>query len=66
MPSPYDQALVDEVAREFIERNGSEAVAVLRQHAEISDGLADKHSAKAWQDIADAAKRLLGRIGRRD
>ena len=58
-----DQALVEKVAREFVERNGSKAVEVLRERAEIADGLADERSAEAWLDIANAAKRLLGQIG---
>jgi hypothetical protein len=60
MPTHDDQALIEEVACEFVERCGSKAVEVLREHAAIADGLADERSAKTWLDIADAAKRLLG------
>ena len=59
-----DQALVEEVAREFVERHGSKAVSVLQDNAELSEGIADALSVRSWLDIADAAKHLLGRIGR--
>jgi hypothetical protein len=59
-----DQALVEEVAREFVDRHGFEAVAVLRENAEIAEGIGDERAAKSWLDIADAAKYLLGQIGR--
>jgi hypothetical protein len=59
-----DQALVEEVAREFVERHGPKAVAVFGEKAESADGIADELAAKTWRDIADAAKRLLRQIGR--
>jgi hypothetical protein len=58
-----DQALIEEVAREFVERHGSDAVDVLRENAEIADGIADELSVRSWLDITDAAKCLLGRSG---
>jgi hypothetical protein len=56
--------LVERAAREFIDRHGSDAPLILREHAEIGDGLDDRLSAKAWHDIADAVELLLDRIGR--
>jgi hypothetical protein len=56
--------LVERVAREFIDRDGSDALPVLREHAEIADGLRDGMAAKAWRDIADAVERLFDSIDR--
>jgi hypothetical protein len=52
--------LVERVAREFLDRHGSDAPLILREHAEIADGLGDRLSAEAWRDIADAVERLIG------
>ena len=51
---------VEQVAAEFIDRHGSDAPRILREMAEIADGLGDLLGAEAWRDIADAAaERLL-------
>jgi hypothetical protein len=55
-----DQALVEKVAREFVEKHGSQAVAVLRENAEQAAAIDDELAAKAWRDIADAAERISG------
>ena len=54
-----DRELVEHVARQFVQRHGSGAVEVLREHADCCVG--DNVSAEAWLDIADAAERLLDR-----
>jgi hypothetical protein len=51
---------VEQVAREFIDRHGSDALQILREHFEIANAIGDDLSAKAWRDIEDAADRLLG------
>jgi hypothetical protein len=61
-----DRKLVERVAREFIDRHGSDALLIIREYAEISDGIQDELSCKAWRDIADAVERLLCRTNRDD
>jgi hypothetical protein len=58
--------LVEETAREAIKQHGHNAVAVLRERAELADDQGDKLSAKAWRDIADAAERMLREIDQAD
>jgi hypothetical protein len=50
---------VERVARQFIDRNGTEALQMLRELAEAAEDMHDDISAKAWHDIADAAERML-------
>jgi len=50
---------VERTAREAIDRYGNNAVAMLRERAEVADHIGDELSAKAWRDIADAAERML-------
>jgi len=54
-----DGELVERTAREAIDQFGFDAVAVLRERAELFDGLGDELTAKAWRDIADAAALIL-------
>jgi hypothetical protein len=58
--------VVKQVAREFVDRHGPDALRVLREWAELADGLADALAARAWRDIADAAERLLRSLGLED
>ena len=53
-----DRELVEQVAREYVERHGQDAVSILRERANIAEELGDSLSADAWRDIADAAERL--------
>ena len=50
---------VERVARQFIERNGADALQMLRELAAAAEDIHDAISAKAWRDIADAAERML-------
>ena len=50
-----DANLVNAVAREFVERHGHAAVAILHEQAEIAAGLGDSQLAQSWRDIAQAA-----------
>jgi len=54
-----DGDLVEHVARDFIERYGTGAAEVLREHAERCEADRDRASAQTWLDIADAAERLI-------
>jgi hypothetical protein len=54
-----DDANVEQTAREFVERHGADAPRILRERAEIAEGVEDSLGAEAWRDIADAAERLL-------
>jgi hypothetical protein len=54
-----DDDLVEQVAREYVERHGRDSLPILRERAEIADEFGDVVSAEAWRDIADAAERML-------
>lgn len=54
-----DVNLVEQAAREYVERHGADSVRVLTDHAEVADALGDTRSAETWRDIADAAERIL-------
>jgi len=51
--------IIEQAAREIIERHGSDAVPIIRERAENATDLADEIAAKEWRDIADAAERIL-------
>ena len=50
---------VERVARQMIDRYGSDAPTLLRERAEQADTIGDALGAEAWRDIADEAERLL-------
>lgn len=54
-----DQAVVQQVAREHIERFGRKAPDYLRERAEQAELIGDQLSADAWREIAEAAERML-------
>ncbi|MBV9827109.1 MAG: hypothetical protein JO001_15805 [Alphaproteobacteria bacterium] len=54
---------IDKVAAEYISARGSDAVADLRERAEMASENGDELSAKAWTDIANAAERRLREQG---
>lgn len=54
-----DDDLIDDVARDYVGRYGLGALALIRERAEIAREAGDFLSAQAWQDIADAAERIL-------
>ena len=58
-----DNDLVEEVAREYVQRHGTDSLGILRDLAEVADQIDDYASAEAWRDIADAAERILGKSG---
>jgi len=54
-----DEKAVEQVARQFIERNGAiEALRMLSTLADRAHRTGDHVSAKAWRDIASAVRRL--------
>jgi hypothetical protein len=58
-PAPsVSQALTPDT-REFFERHGHAAAAVLIEQSEIAAGLGDTESAQSWRDIAQATQRLI-------
>lgn len=50
---------VDRVAAQFLVSRGPDAIAYLREMAEIAAVNGDELAAEAWTDIADAVERLL-------
>ena len=50
---------VEAAAREAIDQHGDDAIAMLRERAELADHVGDLLGAEAWRDIADAAERML-------
>ncbi len=54
-----DDELVEQTARRCLHRHGPPVIRSLRERAEIAEGIGDMLSAEAWQDIADAAQRLV-------
>ena len=54
-----DDEFVEQAAREYVQRHGTNSVGILRDRAEMADELGDVLSAEAWRDIADAAERTL-------
>ena len=50
---------VEQVAREYVERYGADAVPILQDEADLADLAGDDLSAEAWRDIAVAAERIL-------
>jgi hypothetical protein len=51
-------SLIQQSACEFLIRQGSDAIAFLRDRAEIDRGLGDKLSADIWNKVANAAERI--------
>ena len=47
------------VARELTRGQGLETVSYLREVAEIASRVGDQRSAEAWQELADAAERII-------
>ncbi len=60
MSDNEDRDMVEQAARDYVERYGPDSVAILRERADMADELRDIMSAEAWRDIADAAERILG------
>ena len=57
--SDDDEKAAEQVARQFIERNGAiEALRMLNELADVAHKTGDHISAKAWRDIAGAVQRL--------
>jgi hypothetical protein len=50
---------IEEVAEEFVDEYGAEAVEVLRARAEAAAELEDALAAETWRKAADAAARKL-------
>jgi len=51
-------SLIQQSACEFLIQKGSNAVAFLRDRAEIDRGRGDKFSADIWDKVANAAERI--------
>ena len=54
-----DDDLVEQVAREYVQRHGRDSLPILRERADMAEELGDVFSAEAWREIADAAERML-------
>jgi hypothetical protein len=54
-----DKAAVMAVAKDFVCRMGSRTLRYLRSQACMAAEAGDQRSSKAWEDIAEAATRLL-------
>jgi hypothetical protein len=50
---------VERAAQEAIGQYGGDAVAILRERADLADQIGDMLTAETWRDIADAAERIL-------
>jgi hypothetical protein len=50
---------VERAAQEAIDQHGDDAVAILRERADLADQIGDMLTAETWRDIADAAERIL-------
>jgi hypothetical protein len=50
---------IDQIARDMIAEHGQHAVRVLRERAELADGIGDEPSARAWREIAKVAASIL-------
>ena len=50
---------IDQIARDIIAEHGQHAVRVLRERAELADGMGDEPSARTWREIADVAEGIL-------
>jgi hypothetical protein len=50
---------LERAARQAIDEYGDNAVAILRERAEVADHIGDLLGAEAWRDIADEVERLL-------
>ena len=59
MSDDEDTDAVRQVAREFVDRHGDEALDRLREQAEMAAERGDELAAQTWRDIADEAERLL-------
>ena len=59
-----DEDDIRQAAAEHVRMLGSRAGDWLEEQAEIADALEDRQAAKAWRDIADAAKLILLRVRR--
>ena len=53
------EELVHETAAEMVRRHGPEALSLLRDYAEIAEGIDDALAAETWLDIATAADRII-------
>lgn len=54
-----DDDLVEQAAREHLERHGLGTLRVLTDRAAMAEDVGDTLSAQTWRDIADAAERIL-------
>jgi uncharacterized protein YheU (UPF0270 family) len=54
-----DDEAVDGIARQFLERNGADALQMLLELAAEAEALQDHISATAWRDKAHAVERML-------
>jgi hypothetical protein len=58
-----DEKLVEKVAREIVDEDGTDAVEILRERAEAAGLLGHELAAETWRDIAIAAERMLRESG---
>lgn len=55
-----DTRLVRQVAAQYLAAQGPAAIAYLRDQAALAEANQDELSARAWDDIAEAAEAQLG------
>jgi hypothetical protein len=54
-----DDSFIDDLAREFVLLHGEGAIMMLLERARIASEAGDQLAAQAWQDMAEAAARLM-------
>jgi hypothetical protein len=55
-----DDDFIEDNARDYAARYGVDAVAMLRERANIAEAAGNQLLAQAWQEMAEAAGFLLG------
>ena len=56
-------SVVERIARELLDRDGTEAAGIARERAELEERLGDVRSAIVWRYIADEIEWLISRPG---
>jgi hypothetical protein len=59
-----DEKRLKIVARELLRGQGLRTISYLRELADIADKAGDQSSAEAWQELADAAERIIQILSR--
>lgn len=54
-----DDDFINDTAREFVGRYGAASLAVLREHAAITESAGEYLLAQTWREIIEAAEQML-------